>query len=109
MKIRETRGSTASLLTNLRSLKSLENLLLFAVEGLGDLPNLLFSEEWVKRINIPNREGYRKCNWFKRIHPSFGLPQKVNNNTPQAKRFMNFNIFCRTFITFQNIFIYNWA
>ena len=31
---------------------------------------------------------------------SFGLSQKVNNNTPQAKRFLNFNIFCRTFITF---------
>ena len=39
------------------------------LEGLGDLPNLPFSEEWVKRINIPKREGYRKWHWFKRIHP----------------------------------------
>ena len=39
---------TASLLTDLRSLESLENVLLLAVEGLGDLPNLTFSEEWVK-------------------------------------------------------------
>ena len=43
---------TASLLTNLRSLESLENLLL-AVEGFEDLPDLPFSEEWVKRIHIP--------------------------------------------------------
>ena len=45
-----------------------QNLLLLAVEGLRDLPNLPFSEEWVERINIPKREGYRKWNWFKRIH-----------------------------------------
>ena len=31
---------------------------------------------------------------------SFGLSQKVNINTPQAKRFINFNVLCRTFITF---------
>ena len=31
---------------------------------------------------------------------SFGLSQKLNNNTPQSKRFLNFNIFCRTFTTF---------
>ena len=42
--------------------------MLLAVEGFGDLPNLLFSEEWVKRIQIPKKEGYRKRNWFKRIH-----------------------------------------
>ena len=35
---------TGSLLINL---KSLENLLLLAVEGFGDLPNLPFSEELV--------------------------------------------------------------
>ena len=40
-----------------------------AVEGFGDLPNLPFSEEWVKRISIPKIEGYQKWNWFKRIHP----------------------------------------
>ena len=91
---------TAGLLTNLRSLKSLENLLRLAVEGLGDLPNLPFSEEWVKRINIPKKRRLPKI-----IHPSFGLSQKVNNNTPQVKQFLNFNIFCRTFITFQ-IFSY---
>ena len=38
----------ASLLTNLRSVEILENLLFLAVEGLGDLPNQPFSEEWVK-------------------------------------------------------------
>ena len=26
--------------------------------------------------------------------------KKVNNNTPEAKRFVNFNMFCLTFITF---------
>ena len=60
---------TASLLTNLRSLESFENLLLLAVEVFGDLPNLPFSVESVKRIHIPRKEGYRKRNWFKRIHP----------------------------------------
>ena len=44
---------TASLLTNLRSVDSLKNLLHSAQEGVGDLPNLPFPEEWVKRINIP--------------------------------------------------------
>ena len=34
---------------------------------------------------------------------SFGVSQKVNNNTPQAKRFLNFNIFCRKFTTFSYI------
>ena len=56
-------------ITNLTSLNSLENLLLLAVEGFGDLPNLPFSEEWVKRISILKIEGYRKWNWLKRIHP----------------------------------------
>ena len=46
---------TASLLTNLTSLESLENLLLLAVEGFGDLLNLPFSEEWVKRTHIPKK------------------------------------------------------
>ena len=31
---------------------------------------------------------------------TFGLSQKVNNNAPQPKRFMNFNRFSHTFITF---------
>ena len=40
---------TASLLTNLGSLKSLANLLLLAVEAFREIPNLPFSEEWLKR------------------------------------------------------------
>ena len=28
---------------------------ILAVEGFGDLPNLPFSEEWVKRIHIPRK------------------------------------------------------
>ena len=59
----------ASLIANLASLKSLDNPLLLAVEGFGDLSNLQFSEEWVKRIHIPKKEGYQNRNWFKRIHP----------------------------------------
>ena len=47
---------TVSFLTNLRSFRSLENLLLLVVEGFGDLPNLPFSEEWVKRIHIPKKK-----------------------------------------------------
>ena len=47
------------MLTNLRSLESLETLLLLAVEGFGDLPNLPFSEDLVKRINIPKKDDYR--------------------------------------------------
>ena len=43
-------------LTNIRSLNSLGNLLLLAVEGFGDLPNLPFSEEWIKRIHIPKKK-----------------------------------------------------
>ena len=85
LKIRESWGSTASLLTNLRSLRSLENLLLLTVEGLRDLPNLPFSEEWVKRINIPKREGYRKWNclkeyalWVPVVGPDSGKNMKVN-------------------------------
>ena len=50
---------TASILTNLKSVESLENLLILAVEGFGDLPNLPFSEEWVKIINIRRKEGYQ--------------------------------------------------
>ena len=53
----------------IRCPESLENLLLLAVDGFGDLPNLLSPEEWVKRTQIPKKEGYRKRNWFKRIHP----------------------------------------
>ena len=60
---------TASLLSSLRSFESLESLLLLAVEALRDLPNLPFSEEWLKRINTPKREGYQKQSWFKRILP----------------------------------------
>ena len=41
---------TASLLTNLDKYLSL------AVEGFGDLPNLPFSEDWVKRMHIPATE-----------------------------------------------------
>ena len=50
-----------------------QKLLLLAVEGLRDLPNLPFSEEWVNRINIPKREDCRKWNWFKRIHPKLKI------------------------------------
>ena len=44
----------ASLLTSLGSLETLGN----NGEGFGDLLNLLFSEEWVKRIYIPKKEGH---------------------------------------------------
>ena len=37
---------------------------------------------------------------------SFGLSQEVNNNTPRAKRFLNFNIFCRTDLSQFRIFSY---
>ena len=59
---------TASLQTNLRSLENLENLLLLAVEGFGNLPNLAFAEGWVKRIHITKKGGYRKRKLFKRMH-----------------------------------------
>ena len=38
------------------------------MEGFGDLLNLPFSEDWVKRIHIPEKEGYSEQNWFRRIH-----------------------------------------
>ena len=38
------------------------NLLLLAVKGFGDLPNLRCSEEWLERIHIPKKEGHRKRN-----------------------------------------------
>ena len=47
---------TASLLTNLRSIESLKIFPLLAVEGFEGLPNLPFSEEWVKRIHIPKKK-----------------------------------------------------
>ena len=50
-------GNTG-LLTDLRPLSSLENVLRLGLEGFGDLPNLPFSGKWVKRIHIPKKEGY---------------------------------------------------
>ena len=55
----------------LRSPESFENLPLLAVEGFGDLRSQPFSEEWVKRIYIPKKEGYQKRNWFERIHSQY--------------------------------------
>ena len=43
-------------------LNSLENVLHLGLEGFGDLPNLPFSEKWVKIIHILKKEGYRKRN-----------------------------------------------
>ena len=37
----------------------------------------------------------------------FGLSQKVNNNAPQPKRFVNFDTFSHTFNTFKNISMNN--
>ena len=37
----------------------------------------------------------------------FGLSQKVNNNAPQPKRFVNFNTFSHTFTTFKSISMNN--
>ena len=49
--------ATVSLLTSLSALKSFESLLLLAVRGFGNFPNLSFSEECVKIIHIPIKEG----------------------------------------------------
>ena len=62
---------TASLLTNHRSLKSLENLLLLAVEGFGDLPNLPFLEKWAKRINILKKKATENGIDLKEYTPRF--------------------------------------
>ena len=51
---------TACLLTNLRSLESLENLLLLAVAGFGNLPNLPFSDEFRKRKATENGVGLKE-------------------------------------------------
>ena len=64
---------TASLLTNFRSFENLGNRLVLAVEAFGDLPNPLFSEEWVKRIHIPKKTATKNgIAWFERVHPKCG-------------------------------------
>ncbi len=46
-------------------LKSLGNLLILMTEGFGELQNLPFSEEWLRKTHIPKKEGYWKKNWFR--------------------------------------------
>ena len=65
---RKPGGRTASLLTNIRSLKSRKP----SVFGSGRFwrsskPTVF--RRISKRINIPKQEEFRKQNWFKRTHP----------------------------------------
>ena len=60
---------TASWLTNLKALESLTNLLRLAVEDFWDLPNLPFSEEGVKRKQIPKKKASENRTGLKELHP----------------------------------------
>ena len=57
-------------------------------------------DQWHQHVNKICLCGMKMKFCLEKSTFSFGLSQKVNNNTLQAKRFLNFNIFCRTFIAF---------
>ena len=83
---------TASLLTNLRSLESLENFLLFAVEGFGDqsyrfqksgLKEYTFRKKKATESGISLKEYSLKCN-KKRTSRSFSILFSVIGNVKIA-------------------------
>ena len=60
-------------------------------------------DRWHQHVNKICLYGHENGILFRKVILWFSLSQKVNNNALQPKRFVNFNTFSHTFITFKNI------